>query len=253
MISATLLGQMWSVESTTHSIVEMYLSKSIDIAHKFDTNSVKPIFDRTLNSQMLDDRLEQNDLTGIHTHWLHHSGGFDHDRVHITDEDSLTFRYFVRNSTVPDTGLNTDSDDSWLQILPVEEFGNFFDNPEDYSYDHVIVADTRFRFQFTDRHIIGAKSIANVEDLQLLYSKYINGHTAVVFYGDTVHTKHLMRILRNYDEFRRFDETYSFSPFRDIFLLEGNYRTFLSHYPDRCIGISTTTLKRSTSLYNLKQ
>lgn len=172
------------------------------------------------------------------------------------DEDSQTFRYFARNSAVPDTGLNVTSNDSWLQILPIEEFGNFFDHPEDYSYEHVIVADTRFPFQFTGGHIIGAKNITTVRDLQLLYSEYINGRTAVIFYGDTVAlTKHLIRILRNYDEFRHFDETYSLSPFRDIYLLEGKYRTFFIHHPDMCTGISTyeTTLKRSSSLCNLKQ
>tara|TARA_R110002050_G_scaffold281091_3_gene428344 strand:+ start:54 stop:659 length:606 start_codon:yes stop_codon:yes gene_type:complete len=106
-------------------------------------------------------------------------------------------------------------------------------------YDHFVLIDCRYQFEYEGGHIRGAVNLQTKEELdEYLFKqqKYITKKTLVVLYCEfsSQRAPKQMRTLRQHDRHVNGLRAYPNLHFPEIYLLEGGYSKFWESFSDYC-------------------
>lgn len=101
----------------------------------------------------------------------------------------------------------------------------------DFDQKRLQIIDCRYTYEYIGGHIKGAININNTETLLKEIEKYKN--KILIFYCEfsSVRAPKLAKYLRNYD---RFSNNYPQLDFPEIYILNGGYKEFFSHFKSYC-------------------
>jgi M-phase inducer tyrosine phosphatase len=111
-------------------------------------------------------------------------------------------------------------------------------------FDHIIIIDCRFRYEYDGGHIEGAVSLAprfgSVVDTvvldDLIPAKSNQGRTSICLYCEFSQYRAPLVAARIRSKDRQHDvERYPTLIYPDIYILDGGYNSFFKTYPNRCV------------------
>ena len=128
--------------------------------------------------------------------------------------------------------LNIPVKKSRFPIITSSQLVTYLTHPELCCYDTVVLADTRFEYEYSGGFIKNATNIVKKEHIIALYNKWETKNVLIVFYCDVFKTRsmHVASIFHNYDSKVNYPNTF----FPHIMILNDGYENFYSSHPDLC-------------------
>jgi M-phase inducer tyrosine phosphatase len=141
----------------------------------------------------------------------------------------------IEESYVPKLPHAVPDPDS-LPRISSETFIDVLDNKYQNHYDHVMVIDCRFEYEYEGGHIKGAVNYNNKEMLgQKLFSSPMPERSLLIFHCE--YSAHRAPIMAKFT--RHLDRTenaarYPYLTFPELYILDGGYSAFFSAHTHRC-------------------
>lgn len=123
------------------------------------------------------------------------------------------------------------------QTLTPAELCTLMQN-NDHDYDHIVIVDVRFPYEYEGGHIDGAINVTSPDDLYTLYRNFQNfQNVLIVFYCEfsVSRSPKIMGLFREYDRMQHMED-YPHLSYPNIRLLQGGYHVFYEQHRGMCTG-----------------
>jgi hypothetical protein len=134
------------------------------------------------------------------------------------------------------------------------------ENIHEYGFDHLLIIDARFEYEYAGGHIRGAINVKSNAEMIRLFDQFSGSSVCVIFHCEFSKNRGptLMRNFREYDRLRNLG-SYPALTYPTIYLLQGGYKEFYHQCSDLCDGgyvsmsdpkfVLNGLLRQSMSLY----
>jgi M-phase inducer tyrosine phosphatase len=103
-----------------------------------------------------------------------------------------------------------------------------------YNFDHLLIADARYDYEWDGGHIDGSWNIRSIPEMHEVYKEFRDSHSCVVF-----HCEHSVdrgpRLMSAFRALDRDSNEYPVLSYPTIYLLDGGYKRFYRECQDLCV------------------
>lgn len=160
-------------------------------------------------------------------------------RIHSlcqTNREKQLYNLTDDNSHLPKTSIRTFKvDNDLLPRIDADQMLRIIAGAHARDFDHILVVDCRFAYEYAGGHIAGAVNMLLQRDLETLLLQPLKGRTLVVFHCEfSIFRGPTMALhLRKCDRIANRDR-YPYLTFPDVVVLEGGYKGFYDAHMGLC-------------------